>query len=117
MNRYWEGKPYKAIKVTGADVSIIRAKEAPSVWVLTADLTVEGIGNPSCSKTPLTFLIWKDSYGHTGKVKPLILEGLSNNLWGKDTLELAESTFNTSDQAFQNGLELMKEKLHLHFQY
>lgn len=80
MVRYWEGKRFKGIKVRGADVCIIRAKEAPSAWVLTADLTVEGIGGPGCSKTSFNFLVWKDSDGHIEKAKPLILEGLSNTL-------------------------------------
>lgn len=97
MNRYWEGKLYKVIKVIGVDVFIIRVKEVFFVWVLIVDFIVEGIGNLSCFKIFLIFFIWKDFYGYIGKVKFLIFEGLFNNFWGKDILELVESIFNISD--------------------
>lgn len=81
-------------------MSIIRAEEIASEWVLIAHPTMEGVCGPLCFKIRLTSLIWKDSDGHTGKSKPLTLEGLSNHPWERDVCEMTGSMLTTDDKAF-----------------
>lgn len=57
---------------------------------------MEAVGGVVYSKTSLIFFTWKDSDRDTGKTKPLIYEGFSNNLWGRGVSEMA-GDMNTID--------------------
>lgn len=82
------GKTFKGLLDTGADVSVISSIHWPSAWPLTVAITsLQGIGMSSNPQQSATLLSWTDSDGHSGTFRPYVLPGIPINLWGRDILK------------------------------
>lgn len=91
LNLYIEGKLFKGLVDTGADVSIIRAHSWPSSWSLTETIThLQGIGYASNPRRSSKLLNWNDGRGNSGFFQPYVLPNLPVTLWGRDLLSQME---------------------------
>ncbi|XP_012923599.1 endogenous retrovirus group K member 7 Pro protein-like [Heterocephalus glaber] len=82
------GKKFIGLLDTGADVSVLRADQWPSMWPKTASLTqLQGIGQTCSTKQNSDLLSWIDNEGHTGLFQPYVISGLPVNLWGRDVMK------------------------------
>lgn len=82
-----DGKPFKGLIDTGADVTIIAARHWPMSWPITDSVThLKGIGQSTNPKQSSKILTWKDDEGNSGQVQPYIVPDLPVNLWGRDIL-------------------------------
>ena len=78
------GKTFSGLVDTGADVTIIRAAEWPTIWPIEATLT--HLQDLSQSPNPMrntVLLVWKDDKGHSGIIQPYIIPGFPVNLLGQ----------------------------------
>lgn len=83
-----EGKTFKGILDTGADVSVIAMKYWPQNWPLQEAMSqLQGIGQTASPNISARLLSWKDKEGHKGEFQPYVLPELPVNLWGRDVME------------------------------
>lgn len=83
-----EGKSFKGILDTGADVSVIAEKHWPTHWPKQKAIsTLQGIGQATSPEQSAAMLKWVDSEGHQGEFQPYILPELPVNLWGRDIMK------------------------------
>lgn len=72
---------------TGADRSIIAKKDWPSGWPIQASSQMlQGLGYAKTPDMSARQLRWQDQEGHSGVMKPYVLE-LPISLWGRDLLK------------------------------
>nr|XP_015107999.1 endogenous retrovirus group K member 7 Pro protein-like [Vicugna pacos] len=82
-----QGKKFKGILDTGADISVIAASHWPEHWPKQVALSMlQGIGQSHNPEQSSAFLSWKDEEGHSGIFQPYILPNLPVNLWGRDIM-------------------------------
>lgn len=104
------GKNFKGILDTGADVSVIAEHHWPSGWPKhIAISTLQGIGQSSNPEQSAELLHWQDQDGHQGEMRPYILPRLPVNLWGRDVMSkmgvfLYSPSTAISSQMFDQGL-------------
>lgn len=91
-----EGKNIQGLLDTGADRSIVAAKDWPTGWpVQTSSQTLQGLGYARTPDMSARQLKWKDKEGHCGLMQPYVLE-LPISLWGRDLLK--EMDFKLSNE-------------------
>lgn len=82
-----DGKAFRGLVDTGADVTIIKHSDWSATWPLTPTLTnLTGIGQSQNPQQSSKVLKWKDKEGNTGNIQPYVIPGLPINLWGRDLL-------------------------------
>lgn len=87
LNLKIEGKMFKGILDTGADVSVIAEAHWPQAWPLQSALTdLRGIGQTQNPQISSKILHWQDEEGHSGTFQPYVVAGLPVNLWGRDIM-------------------------------
>lgn len=105
-----QGKWFKGILDTGADVSCIADIHWPSAWPSQQTLTeLQGIGQSQSPLQSSDILTWEDSEGHIGTFQPYIVPRLPINLWGRDVMSemgvyLYSPSAQVSQQMFNQGL-------------
>ncbi|KAK1343874.1 hypothetical protein QTO34_014429 [Cnephaeus nilssonii] len=83
-----EGKQFRGLVDTGADVSVISKEFWPPSWSTTEAMgSVKGVGVPDDTQRSAAVLRWQDEEGQTGWFQPYIISGIAVNLWGRDVLE------------------------------
>lgn len=81
------GRKFKGLLDTGADVSVITASQWPSQWPKNASMMyLQDIGQSQNPEQSSDELRWKDAEGHQGTFKPYIVPGLPVNLCGRDVM-------------------------------
>nr|UVF62129.1 MAG: protease [Bat faecal associated retrovirus 1] len=92
------GKNFKGILDTGADVSVMSLEYWPSRWPLQQAMTqLQGIGQMSSPMRAASLLTWQDEEGHHGTFQPYVLPCIPANLWGRDVLQQMKVKLLTSD--------------------
>ncbi|XP_072818258.1 LOW QUALITY PROTEIN: endogenous retrovirus group K member 7 Pro protein-like [Vicugna pacos] len=82
-----QGRKFKGILDTGADISVIAASQWPENWPKQVALSMlQGIGQSHNPEQSSAFLSWKDEEGLSGIFQPYILPNLPVNLWGRDIM-------------------------------
>lgn len=82
-----QGKKFKGVLDTGADISVIATHNWPRTWPKQVAIsTLQGIGQTHNLEQSSAILTWKDAEGHSGTFQPYILPGLPVNLWGRDVM-------------------------------
>lgn len=104
------GKKFKGLLDTGADVSCIASRHWPDSWPRQDTVTqLQGIGAMQSPQRSSNYLNWEDEEGHKGVFQPYIVEGLPVNLWGRDIMSkmgvyLYSPSTQVSQQMFDQGL-------------
>lgn len=104
------GKKFRGVLDTGADVSVIADQHWPSSWPKQSAMTqLQGIGQANAPEQSSNCLQWKDDEGHEGTFQPYIIPGLPVNLWGRDVmLDMGVYIYSpsaaVSQQMFDQGL-------------
>lgn len=100
-----DGKPFKGILDTGADVSVISQRHWPPQWPIHPAMTdLQGIGQSKAPKISSRLLTWADNEGHRGEFQPYVLEDLPVNLWGRDVMERMGVYLHSSNPAVTQQL-------------
>lgn len=82
-----EGKLFKGLLDTGADITIMSTTWWPKQWPINrSHQTLQGLGYESTPHISAKYLHWEDSEGRSGTVVPYVLP-LPINLWGRDILQ------------------------------
>lgn len=82
------GKKFKGLLDTGADVSVITSVHWPGSWPKTTTITqLQGIGQSQSPEQSSDLLHWEDEEGHQGYFQPSIVSNLPVNLWGRDIMK------------------------------
>lgn len=82
------GKIFKGILDTGADVSVIALEHWPNSWPLHPTSTaLQGVGQSTSPYQSSAILKWNNDEGAQGTFQPYILPHLPVNLWGRDIME------------------------------
>ncbi|XP_059560876.1 endogenous retrovirus group K member 25 Pro protein-like [Myotis daubentonii] len=88
INLRIEGKMFKGLVDTGADVSVICKEFWPPSWSMVEAMdSIRGVGVPDNTQRSAAVLKWQDEEGQTGWFQPYIVSGIAVNLWGRDVLE------------------------------
>lgn len=104
------GKAFKGILDTGADVSCLAVEHWPRAWPAQETTTeLKGIGQTQSPKQSSNLLSWEDEDGHRGVFQPYIVPGLPVNLWGRDVMNnmgvyLFSPSSQVTSQMFDQGL-------------
>lgn len=99
------GKVFKGILDTGADVSVLALKHWPQQWPTRQAMTdLQGIGQSKAPMISSQMLIWSDHEGHKGEFQPYVLEDLPVNLWGRDIMEKMGVYLHSSNPAVTQQL-------------
>lgn len=81
------GKPFKGLLDTGADVSVIAEQHWPATWPTRVTATqLQGLGIANAPRQSSQMLTWRDEEGHEGEIQPYVVPHLPINLWGRDIL-------------------------------
>lgn len=81
------GKKFKGLLDTGADVTCIAGQDWPSAWPTTrSPSTLIGLGLASNVAKSSSILHWKDKE-KSGTFQPYIIPSLPFTLWGRDLME------------------------------
>jgi hypothetical protein len=70
-----EGKSFEGLIDTGADVTIFRGQDWPSIWPLSDTLT-QWIGYTNKPKQSSKLLTWRDKEGNLGQIQLYVLPHL-----------------------------------------
>lgn len=93
------GKAFRGILDTGADVSVISLDYWPKNWPVTVAVTeLQGIGQTNSPLRSTLPLKWRDDEGHSGEIQPYVLPKIPANLWGRDILQQMGVMMFTQDQ-------------------
>lgn len=88
LNLVIEGKVFKGLLDTGADVSVISKKHWPQHWALdSTSTTLQGLGIAQAPSRSAKCLVWEDPEGNKGNFQPYVVDHLPVNLWGRDVLQ------------------------------
>jgi hypothetical protein len=98
------GKVFKGMIDTGADVSCLRKAEVPQDWPLIEGLPVLGVAGCTPSSQVRHPITWEDCDGEEGCFHPLVLEGLPNNLFRWEYMGSVGEVITTDDKAFQEDV-------------
>jgi hypothetical protein len=98
------GKVFKGMISTGADVSCLRKEEVPQDWPLIEGPPVLGVASCTPSSQVRHSVTWEDCDGEKGCFCPLVLQGLPNNLFGWDDLGSVRAVITTEDKAFYEDM-------------
>ncbi|XP_029420486.1 LOW QUALITY PROTEIN: endogenous retrovirus group K member 7 Pro protein-like [Nannospalax galili] len=104
------GKRFKGLLDTEADVSVISEGKWPSAWPKHTSMTsLQGIGQSQSPYQSSDELHWKDLEGHEGSFTPYIVKGLPISLWGRDVMSkmgvyLYSPNEQVSQQMFNQGM-------------
>lgn len=81
-----DDKPISGLLDTGADRSIISAKDWPIGWPKQqSEQTLRGLGYAQMPEISSRVLLWKDEEGHSGEFQPYVLP-VPISLWGRDIM-------------------------------
>lgn len=81
-----QGKKFKGLLDTGAEVSIISSQEWPVSWqVQEPNINIVGVGRASCLRQSVCILPCFRPEGQKGFLQPYVAD-IPVNLWGRDLL-------------------------------
>lgn len=82
------GKKFRGLLDTGADVSVITSVHWPGSQPKTTTATqLQEIGESQSPEQSSDLLHWEDEEGHQGYFQPYVVSNLHVNLWGRDVMK------------------------------
>lgn len=89
------GSTINGLVDTGADMTVIAAKDWPSSWPLVPSGPVAGVGGPSFARRSLHPLLFQSNTGQQITLAPLVMD-LPLSLWGRDLLASFQTTLDSN---------------------
>ena len=99
-----EGQSFKCLLDTGADRTVLKKEEVPSHWELVPGPHVSGVGGTSKAQETASYLPWVGPEGERGRIRPLVVQGLKDNLAGKDIMAQMDVVLTTDHNRFFEDL-------------